>query len=55
MQILYQIIQWKPDSWILIMITNFDKKCKVHGSKGLHLPKSHFQLATDSMGVNGAQ
>ena len=53
MQILYWIMQWKPHSCILIMITNFDSA--KHGSKGLHLPKSHCQLATESMGINGAR
>ena len=28
MQILYQIMQWKPHNCILYMITNFDTKCK---------------------------
>ena len=53
MQILYQVMQWKPHSCYL--------KCKLiltqnakHGSKDLHLPKSHCQLKPGAIGINGA-
>ena len=46
-------MRWKAHSCILLMITNFDTESK-HGSKDLHLPKSHCQLNTDSMGINRA-
>ena len=45
-------MQWKSHSCILIMITNLTKSAK-HGSKDLHLPKSHCQLNTESLEVNG--
>ena len=47
MQILHPLIQWKPHSCILNMKDNFDT---MHGSKDLHLPKSHCKLKPGALG-----
>ena len=54
MQILYQVMQWKPHSSILIMITNFLTQSAKHGSEGLHLKKPHWDLNAESMEINRA-
>ena len=56
MQILYPLMQWKPHSCILNMKDNFDTvQSAKHGSKDLHLPKSHCQLKPGATGINGAR
>ena len=53
MQILYPLMQWKPHSCILNMKDNLTQSAK-HGSKDLHLPKSHCQLKPGTTETNGA-
>ena len=54
MQILYLYMQWKPHSCILNIIIILTHSAK-HGSKDLHLPKSHCQLNSWGIGINGAR
>ena len=53
MQILYPLMQWKPHSCILNKKNNLTQSAK-HGSKDLHLPKSHCQLKPGATETNGA-
>ena len=54
MQILYLYMQWKPHSCILNIIIILTHSAK-HGSKDLHLSKSHCQLNSWGIGINGAR
>ena len=53
MQILYPSMQWKPHSFILKYEKKFLTQSAKHGSKDLHLPKSHCQLKPGVIGING--
>ena len=54
MQILYQVMQWKPHSGILINDKIILTQSAKHGSKDFHLPKSHCKLKPGAIEINRA-